>query len=248
MDIIKEGYKRLLSQGVQTTLVDSYLFLRNHPSVVRLIVAIRYVKYRYVNGYSALADPFKILWVDPDKIEKKNPDIDKYWETGKIDSGDWDKNTVQFDQTPKYRSVVQRYIEGNEWEETEIFETLSDKIRSSNRVDGCQSIDELEQRYERIDQVYRSIQTDGYQYPQPGEYSDRYATKLDQVCVSIGRTGDFVFSGGGNHRLAIAKVLNIKAIPVRVIKRHRDWQERRERLVATGKQNRSSHPDLEDLQ
>jgi SAM-dependent methyltransferase len=52
----------------------------------------------------------------------------------------------------------------------------------------------------------------------------------DEITVCIGRYGDLLFSDGA-HRLAIAKILNLPRVPIKVAVRHRDWITFRDELL-----------------
>jgi hypothetical protein len=71
----------------------------------------------------------------------------------------------------------------------------------------------------------------------------------DEVAVDIGRDGELLYFDG-KHRLSIAKLLDVESIPIRVVVRHREWQELRDDVRRTGTVDREelrSHPDLQDL-
>ncbi|MCW8173306.1 hypothetical protein D8S78_20680 [Natrialba swarupiae] len=159
--------------------------------------------------------------------------------------GDWDKDRTKISELPKYRSIKQRYKEGRDWCETDVYQHLLSKIEERGKYDGCENKEDIIRRYEQIDQLYESIRTEGF----------KEVGKLDHVTVNIARDGEIVFNGSGHHRLSIAKILGIDEIPVRVLVRHRKWQRVRNQITSASTctelsetivDNRS-HPDLEDL-
>lgn len=78
--------------------------------------------------------------------------------------------------------------------------------------------------------------------------------KIDPFYLSIGANGEFLFMTG-KHRLALAKVAGVKAIPARISARHWQWQAYRDELYKKGKNGDLSlaeldaieHPDLQDI-
>lgn len=74
----------------------------------------------------------------------------------------------------------------------------------------------------------------------------------DEVTVSIGRHGDLLFSDGA-HRLAIAKLLGIQEIPVKIAVRHPEWIRFRRELLLCARDHGGkicqpvTHPDLKDM-
>ncbi len=223
----------LESGGVRGLASATRSFVAHHPTLVRTLAACRLAYYRRVRGYEAVADPFRLLHVDPNAITVANDDINKYLDAGAIRSGDWDQRTDPYEQSIKYRSVKQRFVEGRRWENTDIHPVLCSRIEQYGEADGCYSVEDLKLRYERIDRLYESMKTDGYDSSKVSkDPNSRIATSLDHICVSIGRRGDFIFCGGGNHRFSIAKILDLESIPVRVVVRHTEWQEYREQIAA----------------
>jgi hypothetical protein len=51
----------------------------------------------------------------------------------------------------------------------------------------------------------------------------------EEVAINIGRDGELIL-WDGRHRLGIAQILKLSLIPVRVVVRHKAWQEKRERI------------------
>lgn len=248
MSLLARARSVLASGGVRGLASATRSYLAHHPSLVRSLVGARYAYYRHVEGYDALAEPFETIDVDPNAVTLSNRGIDKYLASGSIRGGDWDRRTQPYEQCPKYRSVEQRFREGKSWEETDVHDELRRRIETEGEADGCYSTADLERRYERIDRLYESIDRHGYD-PSRGDGADeRLSTALDQVCVSIGRDGELIFCGGGNHRFSIAKLLDLESIPVRVVVRHREWQRTRERVAdGSAAVDPDSHPDLRDL-
>lgn len=68
------------------------------------------------------------------------------------------------------------------------------------------------------------------------------------MLVDVGRDGTLLFVNG-RHRLAIAKLLDVDAIPVGVLVRHADWIAHRD-AVADGERmpDDPTHPDLVDIE
>jgi len=134
-----------------------------------------------------------------------------------IMSGDWDKD-IRSIYGSKYRSIVQRYEKKMEWYQTELFAYYKKRLTKENNVLGCKSIDELNDYYKRnIDTLYKSVLKHGIIHDKD---------VFDPLYVYIGENGEFIFGDNGNHRLSIAKYLNLKSIPVKVRVRHKIWVER----------------------
>ena len=72
-------------------------------------------------------------------------------------------------------------------------------------------------RESQIDALIQGIKDNGV-LPAGGEGCG--VSKLDDISVNLSHTGDLIFNNRGHHRLAIAKILNIKLVPVQIIVWH----------------------------
>jgi len=208
---------------------------------IRRRLVIRYRHYLMRLQYDAVADPYKIIEINPQKVTEwlteypsgRNSKWDFY---GTIIDGDWDKNTQPFEETAFFKSMKSHFLNDFSWEEVGIIEHSHDPDRG---IDG----------YYKIDNLYQEIKENGYRkIPRNSKTDPR---KYNVVSVHVGRKGDFIFSGSGNHRLSIAKILGLNLIPVRVLGRHKQWQELREEIYKNGlpeeHENLRDHPDLQDV-
>ena len=211
-------------------------------------------------------DPFARLWIDPARIDSQVQTASKRW--GRVVDGDWDQAVIPFDETSSYRSVVAHFQRGTPWSETAEFEQYRDRLEAGEQPKGCTTEAELEARFEELDAIYDRIATDGYR-SQPELWADRpeyqrtvfykwdrtIDPRLDEVTVSIGRDGRLRHSDRGDHRLAIAKLLDLETIPVLVRRRHTHWQSIRAEIAAATRasdltaqaQRQLEHPDVRDL-
>jgi ParB-like chromosome segregation protein Spo0J len=71
-------------------------------------------------------------------------------------------------------------------------------------------MDELVRFYEGAsDQLYSSIRKKGIKRP-------GFFNRIDPLYVFLSRDGELLWGSGGNHRLAIAKILELEKIPVKI--------------------------------
>ncbi len=210
---------------------------------------------RYVD-----ADPYKLLSVDPSTIE-----YHVNWDStprvfGTVADGDWDRRRERLSDIPIYQSLVQRFREGEPWENTELYEALVEEPNGQlwNRV--CDSERERSSRLAEIDALFQAIASEGYLSQR--ELLERNSSNthslnneechpvLNEIGINIGRDGELLWRHRGLHRLSIAKILDLDRIPVLVLARHRNWKRTRDR-VRSGATERfdsiPSHPDLRDL-
>ncbi|WP_144906373.1 hypothetical protein [Halobellus captivus] len=219
--------------------------------------------------------PFEVVSVDPDQIEflvEKDgypcqthetvefPDS-KFKYAGTVRGGEWDRCETRFEDTEIYRSFEAHFDHGVPWTETEFFDRVVGFIEDGVVMWGCTNRAEFEQRCTKVDELYESIRSYGYlsrdrlARVNPDGYVESEQpwaappSALDEIAVCIGREGDLLFFDGRN-RLAIAKLLDVDAIPVWIMVRHEEWQERREAIAADSLARRGlpdhlrRHPDL----
>jgi hypothetical protein len=178
---------------------------------------------------------------------------------GKVLGGDWDRLEKKFDSLDIYLAVKQVCQEGKDWVDTVFYERILADLKDGHIHYGCHDESDLIKHCKRIEELYYTIRQDGYKTQQEllheGKVLDRMAAE-EEVAVSIGRFGDLLFSDGA-HRLAIAKLLAVHEIPVKIAVRHTDWIKFRNELLLYGRDNAISgskkpyqpvtHPDLSDL-
>ena len=192
------------------------------------------------------ADPFKIIWVDPNEIERY---ADRFEERrGWVVDGDWDLKTNRFMNQDIPLSIHQHYVLNIDWEET----PLQEKYPSNP---------EFNEKIAKVESLFETIKQSGYRSQQEllAETDDEYNVWKEvndamhpygnEIGVNIGRNGEFLWCVAGKHRLAISKILDIDEIPVQVFKRHSDWQAIRERCHQnqTVPDEFQNHPDLSDV-
>jgi len=232
MNKIFEIETRIKRGGISSLYFDFLRSTYKFKPALYTILKFRMCVNKYKNGYTNLANPLKKIKVSPSKIKQiSKVKFDKYTDIGKVVGGDWDKITVDINNSKKINAIYQRFQQGLTWEETGIYEHMLEMIDEQGYFDGCYSIDDIKKRYQSIDNLYESMSKRGYE-----RETEEFG--LDNICVNIGRNGEFIFAGGGTHRLGVAQVLGIESVPVRVVVRHQKWQEKRE----AG--NMMGHPDV----
>lgn len=136
-----------------------------------------------------------------------------------IQGGDWDiERRVIFAGTEKYRSIVQHFIHGRPWIETDLFRhSYAARFKKGGRVRGAKNLEALAFVYEkRVDPMYESLKREGF-------LSELNGTPVPLPKVHIARDGEIILGNQGNHRLAMAQMLKLSEIIVRVHTRHAEY-------------------------
>ena len=224
----------------------------------------------------SLPDPKTLYWIDPARIvlhtnraratsdvPAKDRVFDLQRDKGTVQAGDWDISDYKFADLDVARAITQRVREGVEWSKTDFYARQLRELREKGTAGwniGSQA--ELDARMNYLDQLIASMREKGFMLNHSVELAgERKGVDGDpeygsEITVNIGRDGQYLFQDG-RHRLAIAKVLGISRVPVRVLVRHRQWAEfRRFMQELAGAGGASSHanlyqspmhPDLQDI-
>lgn len=252
---------QILHQEGVFELINSTLHYFNGfsaPTSIHKIIH-NYQHYQHPLKYTS-ANPFKILKVDPKKVqtfqslptEQDVPDhrvvfdskgrFHKWENVGYVVDGEWDLNTTLEFQFEK--SARQHFIHDAPWSDTEYFNDKMELIENGGVWRGRKTKSEVKKVFKKWDQLYQSIKKDGYQRSLPKGLF-RWQKNFDELTVCIGRDGRLIRSSSGSHRICIARILDIDSIPARVLIRHRNWELKRRSLNSYSKLTEDvTHPDM----
>lgn len=142
--------------------------------------------------------------ISPDKIVWKiayDEDL-----TGPV-GGEWDiGRRIKFASAPKSKSIFDHYLRGVPWEQTELFEIYAVRLASGDTVRGASTMEQLVSQYDlKVSALFRGMERDGFRVMR---------SRLPQVL--IGRDGEIMMGSQGNHRVAIAQILQLEFISCEV--------------------------------
>jgi len=241
-------------------LIDSFP-MRMRKIAIKTIIEVKYLLFKMkwmTISHNNTVNPTKIYWISPNRISKCLPteirenQFRSEQMRGKVVGGDWDITNCKFADYDCYEAFRKRTQEGVEWQDTEYYKRLIREAKSGDPLSAFKNETEINERFRYLDELYKRIKTEGYRLNR-----DNYQKNLSfsEINVNIGRNGEYIFQDG-IHRLTIAKLLEIKYVPVMVFVRHKKWQEFRESVVYYAKHNRCAkgtlcqpivHPDLADI-
>jgi len=208
-----------------------------------------------------LPDPETTYWIDPRRIEHAIIIVglntnDKYRLRGGVIGGDWDLKTIRFTElgVGVFKGLEDRFLRGLTWEQTDFYRKVLDMISSGTHLWGCRNKAEWDARCQYLDSLYHDMKTNGYRSQRDIALQEGNPCKgEDEVTVRVGRDGDLLFEDG-QHRLAIAKLLNMDKIPVRITARHAGWYRFRKEVLDYARTQPTktlyhpvTHPDLADI-
>ncbi len=135
--------------------------------------------------------------------------------------GDWDLLGTRFEEFEVYRAIESVLVSRVcEWTDTDFYKSNVSRIQSGDHVWNCDSEQAFRVRLsEDVPRLPQSIAAVGL-LPQSevGGWDP-----MDDIRLGVGRSGDLIFLNG-QHRLAIAKLLKLTKIPVRIVVRHAEWE------------------------
>jgi len=201
----------------------------------------RFVKYR--NPVDVFKYDKNLYWIDPRDIKNATKKglhiIDN---ENKIIAGDWDKPYIAFTQLDVYTSIKKRIETKISWRETPLYQRILQEIKKGNSKWGCTTQEQLDKRCISIDLLISDMQENGY----------RAQNSKDEITVNIGRDG-IILLNHGRHRLACAKLLDIREIPIKITARHQKWIEFKKEILNYAMLNQGmvyaplAHLDLQDI-
>jgi 2-polyprenyl-3-methyl-5-hydroxy-6-metoxy-1,4-benzoquinol methylase len=236
--------------------------LRSHPSMERLILRYwRPVKFIYwktrwgVEAYLRSLQGEQVRYIDGDRIYPVSPDsiiysslqeFDLKHYKGRILSGNWDRLEKRFEDLDLFQAIKEVCVENKKWRDTVFFQRMLNDINQGRTHYGCHYESDLVNHCQNIESLFNEIQSHGYK-SQKSLFSEGKVfdpLKADEeIALCIGRDGDLLFSDGA-HRLAIAKLLKLPSIPIKVTVRHTEWIAFREKLVLYARDSNNSKDNM----
>jgi len=137
-------------------------------------------------------------------------------DSGRVRSGEWDLNSVPIDTVPKVRYSLMHWEEGTPWSETGVYEYMLGLIeRRGGEVDGCRSLEDIVERYRRLDLMFEQIRQEAC-FRTRAQLQSRSFRERGGVLMHIDRLARPVFGRGGSHRLAAARALDLPTMPAQL--------------------------------
>jgi hypothetical protein len=251
----------MFATAFQWTVFDNDHLARRYW---RLAPRIHRVRRHLTPSYvDSSIDPFKLLFIDPDRIvrfsTREYPIWDDRWRSfGAVVDGSWDRRRSpplreydgpdldlyladRFTETPVHEGLVAHFEEGIAWEETAFIQRVMRQARDEGSESfvwhRCRTPMDVRRRCRSLDRLYESMR-------------ERGCVSARRMNAEAGRPRTFrqvmedeiVVDIGrdgellfvtGRHRLSLAKILDFDQIPVAIVVRHARWINQREDLLET---------------
>jgi len=182
-----------------------------------------------------------IYWVNPRKIyyslERNEFPISEYKYKGKISNRykAFSGNLIKFEEKVIYQSFYDYFIKGKEWEKTDFYKNVVSEIKGGEYRWGCSSVSEYNRRCKDLDKLFYDIKKNGIKIQKRlGKTAilkkNRIQGIKDEIGILIGPKGELIHCNG-QHRLAMAKILNLDSVPVQIFNRDKKWMEFRKEIL-----------------
>lgn len=130
-------------------------------------------------------------------------------------SGDWDLQAWDVERHPRIRFCRLHWEHGLSWEQAGAYDYIMSIVDRKGSHDGCRNIQDVIDRYARLDKMYRQVLRERKLRPVEECHVEGHSRSRG-VLVHIGRNLEPIFGCRGFHRFACAKILNLDVIPADV--------------------------------
>ena len=205
------------------------------------------IKIKRLVKYRKPIDLFKydknLYWLDPRDIKYATKQgLHIIENKNKILRGNWDSPYINFNDLDVYISIKKRIEDGSSWQETPLYKRIVNEINKGNSKWGCETLEQLDSRFKGINALISNMRENGY----------RAQNSEDEITVNISRNG-IILLNHGRHRLACAKLLDIREIPIKITARHKKWAVFKQEVLNYAAQNNGMvyapicHIDLQSI-
>ena len=164
--------------------------------------------------------------------------------------GDWDidKELLRLDfgnYGYHFRLMHEMFVENKHFLETNQIKEMERELLAKGETVNhkFRTMDEIYEYMKRYKPIFNDMKENGYK-----TQAELGFHPFDhEVRVAIGRDGEILFLGQGNHRLAMAKILDLESVAVSVWTVHKIWAERCFKKYGGGVLE-AIHKGLDDLE
>jgi len=208
----------------------------------------------------------RIYWIDPQKIKlvlSHKPLITNEANLSQnkkklFQVGSRKYYVYKFEDKSVYKAFYEHFVAKKPWNETELYSRVVNNLAILKNGWRCSSLEDYNHRLKNMDKLYDDIKKNGIK-PQKRLHKNsvlrenKIKEMQNEIIIYIGSEGELIHYNG-QHRLCIAKLLELKAVPVQILYRHKNWLRfRKEMIKYIRREMRGKayqpilHPDLSDI-
>lgn len=159
------------------------------------------------------------LWIDTARVRFYIPG-GTVWRSARVHD-DWPVDQhVPIDEDPIYRAAVAHWCDGLSWEASGEIDRMMEALERYGKHDWQRTKEDVLLRCRQLDEMFRVIERERRIRPQ-NEVNPKTFRQLGGIGMHVGPNGEPIRSHNGRHRFAIARILGISPVPVRVAEVHR---------------------------
>jgi len=157
-----------------------------------------------------------VFKINPELLKYHILDPDTMPENLFVWSGEWDRDIIPIEEHEKFNMIKELFIDKKDYKETLFYSLAINRMiegkplqRGNNILDSEENIN---QYFRKHNKLFNVIKNNGFDL-----------ALAPEVGVVIGRDGRFIHFRQGHHTLAIAKILGIENVIVRIRAVHSLW-------------------------
>jgi len=239
---LRRFIRYLRTFGIRAAVDESLEYIKRNIVKIYLVCLI-YLRH---SGETDAATN-KVIYVNPNQLYLENrTTCPNQLNPGQVYAGLWDKRHSPLNAKPKIKSLKNRFLFEKNWTSTEYYDKTVRHYGGKDKKNwrGIETKNDVLDFLSQWEDLYSKMAKEGYKSQEELASTDDYQPSQNllqvdslskepfenEIGVNIGRNGEFLWYKQGQHRLALAQMLNIEAVPVRIIARHKKWQEIRDEI------------------
>jgi len=131
-------------------------------------------------------------------------------------SGEWDRDIIPIEEHEKFNMIKELFVDKKDYHNTQFYSLAVNQMLKSDPLQrGNIKLDSTENiilYFEKHKKIFKDIKSNGFNL-----------SLAPQVGVVIGRNGELIHFRQGHHTLAIAKILSVENVIVRIRAVHSLW-------------------------
>ena len=134
----------------------------------------------------------------------------------RINRSNWDYKTgILFSELLEYQALKNHYTGKENWKKSNFASRNVEYIKNNNKVRGFINYKAfLSRREKQIDRLFSSILKKGIYVVGINEKNSKIFN--DNISCVLTKNNELLFNNRGHHRLSIAKIINLKKIPIKL--------------------------------
>ncbi len=202
--ILKPFARAAASVIVWILLFISYYLFKGKKSCISTLIA------------SLCLNDLLVFKMDPKKIQYHIKDPDKMQDGLFVWGGDWDQDIIDIEEHEKLNMVRELIVDKKDYDDTRFYSYAMKQIRTGKPLSRgnirLDSREKIVMYFKKQERLFEDIKANGFD---PGLASE--------TGVAVARDGRLIHYRQGHHTLAIAKILGVEKVIVRIRAVHKLW-------------------------